>query len=493
MERVDPVTGANHPIDASPKTLVNAAVFRDFADGAFLRSSLARLGLSRKVIAVSNNTALLHNLRPDLALTYNSVLLNWTASETEQVAKTLLARVETMDAPVRLVMDMSWALEVTEGGDGLEFWAGFASMMSHEHDIQFVSLYDQSRLIEDQMAVAFRAHKQFLAPSGLHENPFWLPQDLQRRGTLDEQYAFLLGRVVSDYDAGSQSPTKLRLAARGASPDWLGSARQVEPARAATGRWHIHCLGQLRVYRDGHQRIDWNIPGGSAQKTRTLFAFLLNAGEKGVQADRIAELLWPRGASESQKRARLHHVVAMLRKTLGGKETVGRAGEYYRLNVPPGSWVDISSFEQFCRRGISLQKLGQGEEALKVYRAAERLYAGDLFEDLPSEYTDSEDEDWCVIRRAWLAEMATKLQIYMSRILRDAGRLRLALEHAQKALSREPDNEDANMEIMQVYFAQGRSDALARHHRQYVKLLDSFGAEESEESREIYAEMMATL
>ena len=61
----------------------------------------------------------------------------------------------------------------------------------------------------------------------------------------------------------------------------------------------------------------WRVPGGAPNKTRTLFAYLLQAGEKGAHSERIGELLWPEGGSEQTKRARLHHTVTMLRKALG--------------------------------------------------------------------------------------------------------------------------------------------------------------------------------
>jgi DNA-binding SARP family transcriptional activator len=40
-------------------------------------------------------------------------------------------------------------------------------------------------------------------------------------------------------------------------------------------------------------------------------------------------LLWPEDASEDAKRTRLHHTVAMLRKTLGEAGAVVRMGEYF--------------------------------------------------------------------------------------------------------------------------------------------------------------------
>ena len=118
-----------------------------------------------------------------------------------------------------------------------------------------------------------------------------------------------------------------------------------------------------RVYKDG-ELVEWTTPGGAAHKTRALFCYLLLSGESGAQADRIGELIWPDQADETRKRARLHHAIAMLRKALGDKSSVLRAGEYYRLNAPQGSWTDISAFEQGCRRGLALAKAGRSRQAL---------------------------------------------------------------------------------------------------------------------------------
>ena len=54
--------------------------------------------------------------------------------------------------------------------------------------------------------------------------------------------------------------------------------------------------------------------------------------------------------------------------------------------------------------------------ALRVYAAADQLYTGDLFEDLPLEYVRSETDDWCMPRRIWLREMAVKLQYDFAKV-----------------------------------------------------------------------------
>jgi DNA-binding SARP family transcriptional activator len=338
------------------------------------------------------------------------------------------------------------------------------------------------------MQAAFRAHRQFLAPSGLHDNPYWIPADLLDGALLDDQLSFMLGRVVPDYaDLRARRRTGQQNA-RGATPSWLAKPRALIGARPGPARWHIHCFGQLRVFI-GNRAVDWRMQGGAPKKTKTLFAYLLQSGEKGAHADRIGELLWPEDGSEDTKRTRLHHTVAMLRKTLGDAGAVVRMGEYYRLNPPQGSWIDIDTFEQLCRRGLSLFKRGEDEAALRIYAAAEQLYTGDLFEDLPLEYVQPEQEDWCMPRRIWLREMALKLQYDFSKVLMRSKRTREALEHCMKALAIDPTSEGANAEAMKIFVAQGRVDAMHRQFRQYLQALATIGATEGAEIKALYRDL----
>jgi DNA-binding SARP family transcriptional activator len=187
--------------------------------------------------------------------------------------------------------------------------------------------------------------------------------------------------------------------------------------------------------------------------------------------------LWPEEGDEAVKRARLHHTVAMLRKVLGAKSHVERLGDYYHLRLPPGTWVDIETFEQFCRRAKALERAGRHEAAFAMLLAADRLYTGDLFEDLPPEYLDGDGEDWCLAQRAWLRDMALKVRRDMAASLRRRGKLRDAIKHCRRALEMDPACEIAHEEAMRIFHAQGRHEAVVRQYRQYVDALRAIGGD----------------
>ena len=361
---------------------INAALFYDREDASFLTASLARALDLETAILLTDDPGLLPGLSAHRRVPYDETALDLAPVDAEQVYGLLRRRLQ--DGVGGVIVDMGWAVAHMQGVTSLESWGSVADRLARDTGKAVVSIYNLDLTIEEQMQAAFRAHRQFLAPSGLTENPYWIPADLAQGGLLDDQLAFMLGRIVPDY-AGLRTVRRTgQMFARGATPSWLGKSGELLGAPSGQTRWHIHCLGPLRLFI-GNRAVNWQVQGGAAKKTKTLFAYLLQSGDKGAQADRIGELLWPDDGSEDTKRSRLHHTVAMLRKTLGSAGSVVRIGEYYRLDAPAGSRIDIDSFEQLCRRGLSLFKRGEDAAALRIYGAAELLYGGDLFEDLPVE------------------------------------------------------------------------------------------------------------
>lgn len=469
---------------AFPPPAIHAALFGTLADGTGLRAALAHALDPDRAAVVTDDAGLL----PDLPrLTSAGAGFDRSPLDPEETAARLISWLAQV-RPSGLIVDTRWTIGQAQGAADLESWGAVAERLADETGLPIVSLCDRDLVIEEHLQAAFRSHRQFLAPSGLYENPHWLPARLLQTAPLDDQLAFLLGRVVPDFagEGGLRPPDQQF--ARGATPSWLAKPRGLVSPQAGAARWTIRCLGELRV-TIGTRRVDWRLPGGAAKKTRTLFAYLLQCGEKGAHADHLGELLWPHDGTEEAKRARLHHTVAMLRKTLGSAEAVLRAGETYRLNPPPGSWIDIDTFEQHCRRALSLFKRGELEPALRVYSAAVQLYGGDLFEDLPLEYVESEIEDWCLPRRTWLREMALKLQTDFAKVMLRAGRTREALDHCQRALAMDPASEIANAQAMRVLMAQGRPEAMQRQYRQYQAAIAAIGAPEGAEIRALYRDL----
>ncbi len=469
----------------------NAAVFCTSADTASATEALRHFdGFDRAYILTLDET-LMPEIQDGRRLAPLKSLPTSPEVPLDSVKQALDALCTSLDDPRVMIVDMFWVLRTTWAANMIERWGAVVQDFVTQRNLSVISLYNREHIVEDQLGAALRVHQQIAAPSGLYTNPHWLPSELVARGTLQEQLEFLLGRVVPEFSDNKFYSAPLPNMARGATPSWARRSRNVLSSNASEEKWHIHCLGQLQVFVEGSNKVDWTIPGSAPKKSRALFAYLLNRGEAGAHSDQLGEFLWPDDATEDLKRSRLRHTIAMLRKTLGSKNSVIRNGDHYRLNVPQGSWIDIRAFEQLCRRGLSLLRQSDHAAAVHVYEAAERLYKGDLFEDIQLEYVENEFDDWCVPKRIWLRDMAVKLQYDMSKALRQSGRQREALEHSMKALQMDPLNNDANIEVMRALAAQNRIEAITRQYQQYLKSIVIGGdAEPSDEVLAVYRELV---
>lgn len=443
---------------------VNAALIVGYQNTSFIDDSLRAIAPHHDPILVSDHKDLLPADRIALRIPRPAFDTFDDDANLERLQTVLEDALR--DFPGSPVLLDTWlSQDRLDGAAAVRLWAKTAAKLaSHTRGI-VIALYDRNALIEDQMQPLLRAHPMFLAPSGAYDNPFWVPPHLQK-GSIDEQMSYFLGHIVPDYADTEFFDEDGRAFARDYQPGWLTKPPQIDVMRTAGVRWNIRCLGQLRVYRDG-ELLDWNQPGGSANKTRILFAYLLMAGENGAHVDQLSELLWQKGDKSEVKRNRLHHCVAMLRKVLRSRDMVVRRGEYYALGIARGTWTDVNAFEQNCRRGLFLAKEGQETDALRIYQSAEKLYGGDLFEDLPIQYTETDIDDWCLPRRRWLRNMRGKLLRDMSVCLRSMGHTADALQLCQKAMHIDPLSEDAMLETMRVYQAQTRFDAITRLFRAY--------------------------
>lgn len=474
-----------NPSSAKLGVGTHAALVSGYQDAAFIAASVASISQSVAPILLTDRGDLLASC--DIALRIGRPEINMFDDTTraEDLLEALNPALKKFpDSPV--LIDMSLSPDTLDDTSLLRIWIQMIAMLADHVPCGVIALYDRSALIENQMQPLLRAHPVFLSPSGLYDNPFWLPPHLHG-GTIDEQMSYFLGRIVPEYADEGFFDEYGRAFARGYEPGWLSTPPRIDLFQEEGARWHVRCLGQLRLYRDG-ELLDWNQPGGSANKTRTLFAYLLMAGEKGVHVDQISELLWQTGDKSDVKRNRLHHSIAMLRKVLRSKSMVLRSGEYYQLMIARGTWTDVSAFEQNCRRGLFLAKEGQENDALRIYQSAEKLYQGDLFDDLPIQYTQPDFDDWCTYRRRWLRDMRVKLLRDMSVCLRSMGQPAEALQMCEKALHIDPLSEDVTTEAMRVYHSQARYDAIIRLFRQYEETVGPDAV--SEQCRRVYKSLI---
>lgn len=476
---------------AALATPSNIAVMCDDAGDGFITDALAQLPATTGALLVANDPGFLPNLPDQTRMDFTQAGLDDVPIKLAEVSGRIQTAVQATRAISVIIVDMRWGTGTVSATANFERWGGFCDRIAEDTQISIISVYTRGLMIEDQLLAAVRGHSHFLAPSGLYDNPFWLPPAYQTKATISQQIGFVLARLVPDYegivvhDDGDAS---------GANPQWISVPRRLRPRVGKDEIWKIRCFGRLRIYLSDGSQIKWDIPGSAPTKTKTLFAYLLQRGEKGAPTDLLAELLWSDEADEIKKRKRLYHAITMLRKTLGGSGYVRRNGNYYTLVPPEGTWIDIATFEQLCNRAKVLAKAGKSEDAVTLLDAADRLYSGELFEDLPPAYFENDMENWVVPKRIWFKDMALKVLRDKAAILRQGGQFRDALGSCQKALQMDPLCEIAHAEVMRIFHAQKRSDAIARQYRQFQSAMDAMESKpETETLERLKTELISSL
>lgn len=319
-----------------------------------------------------------------------------------------------------VLIDMSWMLVAPSGlANQVELEAALHEL-GHTPSLRIVCLYSRSLFPANILLDALRTHTAVFGDDACRANPYFVPPAILLSGDAQQELDWrlaALGGANSDAasSVGGAKIAKLPCAKarHKAVRERTGNGRfgtdggivpKADTALVNGGidRWKIRCLGDLRVYRHDGSAVEWNRCSGATYKTKTLFAYLLEKGAKGASVEEIADLLWPDAKDLDQSLNRLYHTVHCLRMALSPKLSsshdspyvVSRAKRYY-LTLPEATWIDVPMFEQFCRQGEKLMNVGDIEQSLLCHHAAERLYTGSLFADIPPEYVDDRDRDWC--------------------------------------------------------------------------------------------------
>lgn len=394
-----------------------------------------------------------------------------------------------------VLIDMSWMIESPSGLANHGELEAALHRLATSAPIRIASLYNRAIFPAKILLDALRTHATVLDDRAACSNPHFLPPEVYLSGNAEQKLERWLltlrgwsaglanANSRADENEASIVPVNVNGASLGVSnADHAGNrsrkgdahkmVTKSAPAVLALKRWNVRCLGDLRVYRHDDQPIAWNRCGGATYKTKTVFAFLLQKGAQGASVEEIADLLWPAAIDLTQSLNRLYHTIHCLRLALSPDLSSSRNSPYvvsrnrrYYLMLPEGTWIDVPVFEQFCRQGEKLLNAGDVDQSLVCHMAAERLYTGSLFSDVPVEYVENREIDWCWSQRFWLERIYLKMLTYMAIICRRRDDQKAALQYCERVLKIDPCAENAHQEAMRIYRDAGRTDAIERQFR----------------------------
>lgn len=391
--------------------------------------------------------------------------------------------------------EMTWAVRSPSGDIYLrELHEAFQNYLT-SNTITIVCLYNESILLNEQLLLGLFSHPKIYTSDGIKDNPYFLPSEIIKKNQLKPRFNYWLSNIDSHRRDITPKPQRTVNDEKENYP--IEKMFNPMVAQANEGRWKIRCFGELRIHRENGELIDWNTKAGATKKLKTIFAFLLIRGEKGATAEELADLLWSDSDSTEQALNRLYHAIRYLRMVLNGSGESVRDSSFivhqssvYYLRLPYDSWIDLPMFQELCFKGNQHIKEGNLEQAKICYESAERLYSGDLFNDIPLKYIENNDNDWCWSKRFWFHEMYHKLLYSLANIHRQLGQLSQAISYCDKVLAEDPNLEAAQIEKLLALAESKRFDAVHRQFKIYTESLRKFNmGYPSQEIRDLYTNL----
>jgi DNA-binding SARP family transcriptional activator len=204
-----------------------------------------------------------------------------------------------------------------------------------------------------------------------------------------------------------------------------------------------------------------------------LLKILVARRGRAVPRDELMELLWPEGAGDKLAN-RLSVALSTLRAAL---DPAKRASSNYFLVSDRESCrldsdrveVDVERFLMDAARGLALARRGD-PAAGDVLRRAESGYSGDFLEE-------NAYDDWA----AALRDEARAAYLHSCRALAEGaeakGEAVEAARYLRRLLERDPYDEAAHLQLVQVLFAGGQHGEARRAYRAYSSRMNELGTE----------------
>jgi DNA-binding SARP family transcriptional activator len=184
-----------------------------------------------------------------------------------------------------------------------------------------------------------------------------------------------------------------------------------------------------------------------------------------VARDILLDAVWPGGdpalAGQSLN-SLIYSLHKLLRDALSGEPPILHVGGGYQLNVAAGVGVDVSVFDRLATVGHAHRRAGRPDAAITAYRAAVRLYRGDL-----AAGTDL----YAAVERERLRSLYMTLRSDLADHHYVRGDYAECLVHALAILAHEPAREDAVRAAMRCYVRRGERAQALRQYRLCQRIL----------------------
>jgi YVTN family beta-propeller protein len=249
---------------------------------------------------------------------------------------------------------------------------------------------------------------------------------------------------------------------------------------------------RLKVFLTGRVTVEWDdvvidearFPG---RQGRLLFAYLVAEDGRPVPRDELAEALWLGKPPATWDKA-LAVLVSKLRGLLteqgidGGNALTSAFG-CYRLELPEGSWVDVS---------VAANAAQEAEEALATDNVERAKAAASLIVSLTRRpFLPGEEGSWVEQKRRELTDVRMRALSALAEACLRSGEAPEAAKWAEQSIALEPFRETGYRHLMEAHVAAGnRAEALRVYERCRQLLAEELGTYPSPETESIYRHLL---
>ncbi len=235
----------------------------------------------------------------------------------------------------------------------------------------------------------------------------------------------------------------------------------------------IQTFGQFNIWRNGQLIDPWE--RGQAETVVKLLLTRRAAGGWAVSPDELIEWLWP----ESDPKSGLKKLLPLLSNARHTLEPDieprdsnfilrGSSGYYFDLSGDV-TW-DVLDFRQAVHEGVTQQRLGDLEAAIKAYGAAQALYRGDFM-------AEDRYASWAIPQRQALQNEYRDSLAGLADTHARLGRYADAIRAGEAALEVDPLLESVYRQLMRYHYSAGDKGQALKVYRNCVKLFDELFGE----------------
>jgi DNA-binding SARP family transcriptional activator/ABC-type branched-subunit amino acid transport system substrate-binding protein len=247
----------------------------------------------------------------------------------------------------------------------------------------------------------------------------------------------------------------------------------------------VFLAGRVAIQAGARTLAEERFPG---RQGRLLFAYLVAEAGRPVARDELADALWGDAKPPTWEKS-LTVVVSKLRGLLAdvGLDEPGvltAAFGCYRLELPPGSWVDVLIAANAVHDAERALLSGQWKVAKTSASVADSI--------LRESFLPGEGGDWVEEKRREFADLRCRVTSALTDACLRSGDLVEATHWGEQAISLAPFREISYRRLMEVHAAAGnRAEALQVYERCRRLLAEELGAYPSPETESMFRRLLA--